>query len=73
MQFETAVKCFDSRIKVKASKFISYHLTLEKEGFITREPIRCSGLWGYGGASVAIYIDNEPFPLNTCELVGAHE
>jgi hypothetical protein len=65
IKFNLMVKCFQDRTLVKASKLTGYDNPVERTGLISRMPERCSGLWGCGGDSVAIYVDNEPFPLET--------
>lgn len=68
MTFEQAVECFEKQIIVVGRKNINYHNTVEKSGLITKRPEKCSGVWGYGGDSVAIYIGKETFPLKGCEI-----
>lgn len=69
IKFELMVKCFREKTLVKGIKFPNYQYSIERVGLISRMPERCSGLWGYGGDSVAIYIDNEPFPLEATEKI----
>lgn len=35
---------------------------LTRTGWISERPRECSGVWGYEGDSIAIYIDGQPFP-----------
>lgn len=45
-------------LAVKKEKF---NKVISTKAVITEQPKKCSGVWGYGGDSIAIYFDREPF------------
>lgn len=41
---------------------VSWGVFYVADGFIDRVPKRCSGVWGYGGDSIAVYSDGKAYP-----------
>ncbi len=34
------------------------------KGYIDKLPQKASGLWGYGGDSIVVYVNSKPYPSN---------
>jgi hypothetical protein len=59
-RFIICTNWYTNKVILKVIK--NYHgKEITKIGCITKEPKEYSGVWGYGGDSIAIYFDNEPF------------
>ena len=54
-------KLYQQQVPIRVSK-IKNGETIVKFSPITKEPRQASGVWGYGGDSIAVYFENEPFP-----------
>ncbi len=64
------VRLFEDGKTVSASKFIGPN-TVTTSGTIEERPKAASGIWGYGGDSIAVKINGEYWPSGNVQMAGA--
>ncbi len=62
-------KIYENGMVVSAWKYTTGLSVKRATGKIEEEPELCSGIWGHGGDSIAVKINNEYYPSGNVKVI----
>jgi hypothetical protein len=63
---------FEQSLTVKIGTYKGEAIVATGEGKIDSMPKQCSGVWGYGGDSIAVRVDGMPYPSEAIVNLNEH-